>query len=102
MQRFASIAADSAILDVILTSNLSRLNDWQLNWNAFLFGHKRYVWWFHTAEITLQTVKKTCNCRYKQTQYSAGPTKSVAIGQGFLNWDTCTHMGTLAYPKGYI
>jgi len=31
MKRFVSIAADGAILDVILTSHLSRLNDWSFN-----------------------------------------------------------------------
>jgi len=41
-----------------------------LNLTAFVFGHKRFVWWLHKAELTLQTVKKTCNCRYKWTKCS--------------------------------
>jgi len=42
---------------------------------GFIFGHKRFVWWLHIAELTVQTVKKTCNCRYKQTKDSAGTDK---------------------------
>jgi len=39
--------------------------------NAFLFSHERLVRWLLIDELTLQTVKKTCNCRYKRTKYSA-------------------------------
>jgi len=66
--RFASIAAEGAILNIILTSNLSQLNDCLLNLTSFL----SFVWWLHIAEVTLQTVKKTCNCRYEWTKYSVG------------------------------
>jgi len=81
MKRFVSTAADGVILDAISTSNLPRLNDYKLSLIAFLFGHKRFVWWPHIDELTLQTLKKTSNCRYKRKKYSAGPTKSVAIGK---------------------
>jgi len=30
------------------------------------------VWRLHIAELTLQTVKESCNCCYKRTKYSAG------------------------------
>jgi len=32
-----------------------------------------------TAELTLQTVKKTCNCCYKRTKYSAVTAKKVML-----------------------
>jgi len=79
MWRCSSIA-DGPILDAILTSHLSRLNDWPLNLTVFLFGQKRLVWWLHIVNSTLQTVKKTCNSRYKRAKYSEG-TRSVAINE---------------------
>jgi len=39
--------------------------------SAFLSGHRRFVWWFHIVELTLKTVKKTCDSHSKQTKYSA-------------------------------
>jgi len=53
MKRFASIGVDGAILDGILTSNLSRLNAWPLNLTAFLVGHERFFWWLRIAELIL-------------------------------------------------
>jgi len=48
---------------------------------VLVFGHKRFVRWLYIAELTLQTVKKTCNCRYKQTKYSVGLTKSITMAK---------------------
>ena len=78
MWRCVSIAADGAIRDVILKSNLSGLRDWPLNLTLFLFGHKIFVWWFYRAELTLQTAQKTCSFCYKPTKYPAGPTIGIA------------------------
>ena len=52
---------------------------------AFLPSCKRFLWWLHIAELTLQTVKKTCNCRFKRTKYSAGLTKSIAMAKWRYN-----------------
>jgi len=60
LKRFTSSTTDSAILP------FSRLVNAFL-FGAFIFGHKR----LHIAEPSLQTVKQTCNCRYKRTKYSA-------------------------------
>jgi len=48
---------------------------------AFLFGHKRFVWWLNIAKLTLQTVKEICNCHYKQTKYSAGTDEKCCYRQ---------------------
>ena len=92
MQEFASIAAGDGQLTLMtsgsfcwpckinkhclsvchailtVTSHLPWLNNWswQLNLNVFLFSYKRYVWQLHISKLTLQTVRKTCNCSYKQ------------------------------------
>jgi len=56
--RFASTAADDAILDAILTSNCHGSAIGRLT--AFLFGHKR-VWAHHKASLNPKLLKKTCN-----------------------------------------
>jgi len=42
-----------------------------VNLITFLCCRKKCVWWFHIAELTLQTVKKTGNCCFKRTKHSA-------------------------------
>jgi len=34
-----------------------------------------------TAVLKLQTVKKSCNCRYTRTKYSAGTDKTLRCGR---------------------
>jgi len=41
-------------------------NPWIRRITASLFGHKKFVWWLHIAELTHETAKETCNCRYKR------------------------------------
>ena len=53
----------------------------RLTLTAILFGCQRFVWRLHVAELTLQTVQKSCNCRVVVNAQNIlqGPTKSVVV-----------------------
>jgi len=52
MQQFYLIVADDTILDAIVTSHLSRLNDSHLSLSVFLFGQKLCVVAPHSQAYT--------------------------------------------------